>query len=73
MRLGACLPTRTFELLAHTLDLVAATGIDLRPPGVVVESSLRTAVVAAALAGDGVALFRHLLGRPGGAHRALFG
>lgn len=72
MRLGAYLPTRTFELLAHTLDLATATGIGLDPPGAVVESSLRTAVVAAALTGDGVALFRHLLGRPGGAHSALF-
>lgn len=73
MRLRAYLPTRTFELLAHTLDLAAATGVDLDPPADVLGSSLWTAVDTAALSGNGVALFRHLLGRPGGAHRPLFG
>ena len=72
MRLRVYLPTRTFELFAHTLDLAAATGLDLDPPVTVVESAVATAAAAAARTGDGVALFRHLLGRPGGAHHPLF-
>ncbi len=73
MWLSAYLPTRTFELLAHSLDLAAATGVDLDPPASVLDSGLRTAVGATARAGDGVALFRHLLGRPGGGLVPLFG
>ncbi|NYJ02474.1 uncharacterized protein (TIGR03083 family) [Nocardioides thalensis] len=72
MRLADYLPTRTFELLAHTLDLADAIGLEVTPPPEVVESAVRTAAAAAAGTGDGVALFRHLLGRPGGAHRPLF-
>lgn len=72
MRLDDYLPTRTFELLAHTLDLAQATGVEVEPPADVVESAVRTAAAALAGTGDGVAFFRHLLGRPGGAHRPLF-
>lgn len=72
MRLADYLPTRTFELLAHTIDLADATGLAVTPPPEVVESAVRTAASAAAGTGDGVALFRHLLGRPGGSLRPLF-
>lgn len=73
MRLADYLPTRTFELLAHTLDLADATGLEVAPPAEVVESAVRTAAAAVARAGEGVALFRHLLGRPGGPLHPLFG
>lgn len=73
MRLVDYLPTRTFELLAHSLDLAAATGLDLDPPAEVVESAARTAAAALVKIGDPVAVFRHLIGRPGGAYVPLFG
>jgi len=73
MRLSDYLPTRTFELLAHSLDLAAATGIVVEPPWAVVESAVQTAAAGAARTGEGVAEFLHLIGRPGGAHRPLFG
>jgi len=72
MRLADYLPTRTFELLAHTLDLADATGLEVAPPPEVVASAVCTAAAAAAASGDGVALFRHLLGRPGGSYHPLF-
>lgn len=73
MRLSSYLPTRTFELLAHTLDLSTATDLAVDPPVAVVESAVQTAAAAVARTSDGVALFRHLVGRPGGAFRSLFG
>lgn len=73
MRLTSYLPTRTFELLAHSLDLADATDLVIEPPVAVVESAAATAAAALVHTGDGVAVFRHLLGRPGGAHRPLFG
>jgi len=73
MRLSDYLPTRTFELLAHSNDLAAATGAVLVVPLEVGESALQTAVAAMARLGDGNALLLHLLGRPGGEHRPMFG
>jgi len=73
MRLGDYLPTRVFELLAHSLDLAHATGVTVDPPAPVVESAVQTAAAALARIEDGVGLFRHLLGRPDGAFRPLFG
>lgn len=73
MRLSRYLPTRTFELLAHTLDLAAATALPVDPPPAVVDAAVQTAAAAAARLGDGVAVFRHLIGRPGGAYRPPFG
>lgn len=32
MRLADYLPTRTFELVVHTLDLASALGLDVAPP-----------------------------------------
>lgn len=73
MHLSNYLPTRTFELLAHSLDLSVATGLELDPPIGVVDSAVQTAAAAVARTSDGVALLRHLLGRPGGALHPLFG
>jgi uncharacterized protein (TIGR03083 family) len=44
MRLGAYLPTRTFELVVHGLDLATAAGVDAVPP----EDALRAALHLAA-------------------------
>ena len=73
MKLSAYLPTRTFELTAHSLDLATATGLPVEPPDAVMESALHTAAAAVARTGDGVTLLRHLLGRPGGSFQPLFG
>lgn len=65
MRLGDYLPTRTFELVAHTTDLASALGVPLDvPPG----PAWQTLELVAALAVDsGVAgpLLRAALGRQG--------
>lgn len=73
MRLNAYLPTRTFELLAHSLDLADATRVALAAPTDVVESAVQTAAAAVARTSDGTALLRQLVGRPGGDYRPLFG
>ncbi len=73
MRLSDYLPTRTFELAVHSLDLAAATGLAFEPPAEVVASAVRTAADALVGIGDPVALLRHLVGRPGGGMRPLFG
>lgn len=40
MRLDDYLPTRTFELMVHTLDLVAALGVDVEPPSQALSAAL---------------------------------
>ena len=48
MRVAAYLPTRTFELCVHGLDIAAATDIPVElPPRAVVEASALAAVTAA--------------------------
>jgi len=74
MRLRDYLPTRTFELAAHCLD-ISAVGPPVELPRAVMASTARTAAEVCALSGDpqdGQAFLRHLLGRPGGAHRPMF-
>jgi uncharacterized protein (TIGR03083 family) len=69
MRLRDWLPTRTFELVVHGLDLAAAAGVD---PTFGSEALADTAAMAARLAadaGDGVTVIKALTGRgtlPGG-------
>lgn len=48
IRLVAYLPTRTFELTVHTLDVAAATGQDTAPPAGPLTASLRLAAEMAA-------------------------
>jgi uncharacterized protein (TIGR03083 family) len=50
-RLGTYLPTRTFELTVHTLDLAAALGQD--PPAILREPIAACLALAAAVAGSG--------------------
>ncbi|MBC3190147.1 maleylpyruvate isomerase N-terminal domain-containing protein [Pseudonocardia sp. C8] len=73
MHLGDYLPTRTFELTVHGLDIAAATGMPFSPSEAALRSALHTAVAAAAGTSGAVALLRHLLGRPGGGFEPLFG
>jgi len=49
--LAAYLPTRTFELAVHTLDLVAAVGLD--PPAVLAAPVAASLALAAGAAGEG--------------------
>lgn len=51
MRLSDYLPTRTFELVVHTLDLARALGLRLEPPPAAATAALHLAVDLA-VAGD---------------------
>jgi uncharacterized protein (TIGR03083 family) len=63
MRLSSYLPTRTFELAVHMLDIVAATGIPLAlPHDVLEEATVLTARVGVAL-GSGESVLLSLTGR----------
>jgi uncharacterized protein (TIGR03083 family) len=67
MRLGAYLPTRTFELVVHGLDIAAATGITWSPPSAALADSVALAAEIALRRGDGARLLRLVTGRePGG-------
>ncbi len=63
MRVAAYLPTRTFELCVHGLDIEAATGlpVDLPPPAV--EEACALAAAAAAQRGLGSELLLAVTGR----------
>ncbi|WP_241386023.1 maleylpyruvate isomerase N-terminal domain-containing protein [Rhodococcus sp. CH91] len=69
IRLHSYLPTRTFELAVHGLDIAAAADVPFAPPeNVLGEATLLAARIAVAL-GDGVTVLRALTGRvalPGG-------
>jgi hypothetical protein len=63
VRLSDYLPTRTFELVVHGIDIARAAGIDPAPPLPALRSS---AVLAAELAvdnDDGVRILEALTGR----------
>jgi uncharacterized protein (TIGR03083 family) len=63
MRVRDWLPTRTFELVVHGLDIAAAAGVPFEvAPDAVTESVTLAAQVAAAV-GDGVPVLRALTGR----------
>jgi uncharacterized protein (TIGR03083 family) len=65
MRLRQYLPTRTFELVVHGMDIAAAAGVpDDLPAAAVAEATVLAARVAAAL-GDGPPVLRALTGRGG--------
>ncbi|MDV2478224.1 maleylpyruvate isomerase family mycothiol-dependent enzyme [Rhodococcus zopfii] len=69
MRLHSYLPTRTFELAVHGLDIAAAAGVPFAlPDDVLMETTLLAARIAVAL-GDGATVLSALTGRtslPGG-------
>lgn len=63
IRLSDYLPTRTFELAVHGLDIAAAAELDFRPPEVVLSEATALAARVAVLGGDGPMLLRGLTGR----------
>ncbi len=63
MRVRSYLPTRTFELCVHGLDVAAATGLDLHLPVAAVEEAVTLASLTATRSGHGAALLRALTGR----------
>jgi uncharacterized protein (TIGR03083 family) len=63
MRLSHYLPTRTFELAVHSLDIAAAADLETTLAGPVLAEALALAVQAAQLGGDGQELLLALSGR----------
>ena len=63
MRVAAYLPTRTFELCVHGLDIAAATGVPLDLPAPAVEEACALAAVTAAQRGLGPSLLLGMTGR----------
>lgn len=69
IRLSNYLPTRTFELAVHCLDISRATGVPLTLPPEVLESANTLAIQIAAQIGQGDTVLLALAGRgslPGG-------
>ncbi|HEX2296945.1 MAG TPA: maleylpyruvate isomerase N-terminal domain-containing protein [Pseudonocardiaceae bacterium] len=63
MRLSCYLPTRTFELAVHSLDLAGGAGVPARlPDAVLAEAAVLGARIAVAV-GDGALVLRALTGR----------
>jgi uncharacterized protein (TIGR03083 family) len=63
MRAAAYLPTRTFELVVHGLDIAAATGLPFEPPAEAMEEAAGLAARVAARSGRGGDLLLALTGR----------
>ena len=63
MRLRDYLPTRTFELVVHTLDLAAALGVPAEPPPEPAGLSLQIATDLALRSGCGAEVLLALTGR----------
>lgn len=65
MRVAAYLPTRTFELCVHGLDIAAATSIPLELPPQAIEEASALGAVSAAQRGLGTDLLLAMTGRRG--------
>jgi hypothetical protein len=63
MRLHNWLPTRTFELAVHSLDIAAATGLSIDLPDQVVADAAALAARIAVATGNGPAVLLALTGR----------
>jgi uncharacterized protein (TIGR03083 family) len=63
MRLSAYLPTRTFELAVHGLDIAEATGLDFVLPDEVCAAAVALGARIAAAMGHGEVVLRALTGR----------
>lgn len=63
MRVEAWLPTRTFELVVHGLDIAAATGISASFSADVLADATALAARIAVATGDGATVLRALTGR----------
>jgi len=65
MRLSAYLPTRTFELVVHGLDIAAAVRVDWQPDPDALAGALAVATETSLALGGGTALLLALTGRGG--------
>jgi hypothetical protein len=63
MRVVDWLPTRTFELVVHGLDISASTGIAFQPSDTALADATALAARLAVAVGDGVVVLRALTGR----------
>jgi uncharacterized protein (TIGR03083 family) len=63
MRVRNYLPTRTFELAVHGLDIAAATGLPLTLPPEVLTAAAELAAAVAVQVGEGATVLRALSGR----------
>ena len=63
MRVSAYLPTRTFELTVHTLDIAAALERDVTAPAEALADALHLATEVALAKGDGQSVLLALTGR----------
>lgn len=63
MRLADYLPTRTFELVVHTLDLAAALGVPTEPPALPAREALDLVTDLAVAGGRSGTLLRAATGR----------
>ncbi|MBZ5737645.1 maleylpyruvate isomerase N-terminal domain-containing protein [Nocardioides mangrovi] len=63
MRVSDYLPTRTFELTVHSLDIARATGTDFDPPTDALAETLALAAASALRQGHGVDVLLALTGR----------
>ncbi|CAN5338368.1 maleylpyruvate isomerase N-terminal domain-containing protein [soil metagenome] len=63
MRVSDYLPTRTFELTVHSLDIARATGLDFTPPTDALADTLALASASALRQGYGVDVLLALTGR----------
>jgi uncharacterized protein (TIGR03083 family) len=65
MRVAEYLPTRTFELCVHGLDIATATGVAVELPAPAVEEACALAAVTAAQRGLGPSVLLAMTGRRG--------
>ncbi|WP_197373146.1 maleylpyruvate isomerase N-terminal domain-containing protein [Mycolicibacterium baixiangningiae] len=63
IRLRTYLPTRTFELAVHGMDIARAAGVDWAPPPAVLSDALRLAADVAVASGAGAEVLLALTGR----------
>jgi uncharacterized protein (TIGR03083 family) len=63
IRLSNYLPTRTFELAVHSLDIARAADLPFRPPAEVMSEAISLAAQIAVALGDGVTVLDALTGR----------
>ncbi len=63
IRLHTYLPTRTFELAVHSLDIARATGLSLELPDAVLSEATELAARIAVAAGSGAEVLMSLTGR----------
>lgn len=63
MRVSDYLPTRTFELTVHSLDIARATGLEFTPPPEALADTLALASASALRQGHGVDVVLALTGR----------